>query len=276
MTSWVEFRHWQKTADLGETFIRYVDEGSGPAVVLLHGIPTWSYLWLPVLAPLMRVARVLAPDLAGFGFSDKRDAFDRSIARQAELIDQWMGRIGLPFATIVGHDIGGGVAQRLATLYPSRVRRLCLINTVCYDSWPVEAMLQLGHPAADRILSPRVLAGLLRRALQAGCDSRPPSPFIDGLVAPYTTAEGKLSLVRNAAALNTNLTMEIVPLLPSITVPTLIMWGEDDPFQPIAYGERLAAEIPGAEFVRLGGARHFAMIDRPRSVSTRIAAFAAA
>ena len=275
MMMWREFQRLQRVAEVGDTFISYLDDGDGEPVVLLHGIPTWSYLWMPVLGPLTRAARVLAPDLAGFGFSDKRDRFDRSIARQAELIDAWMERIGVPSAVIVGHDIGGGVALRLSTLFPSRVRKLCVINTVCYDSWPIELMLQFGHPGADRQLSAAMAVRILKQALKGGFASRPPSELLDGLLAPYSTEVGKLSLIRNTAALNTNLTTEIAPLLPSIRVPTLILWGEDDLFQPIAYGERLAWDIPGAHFVRLGSARHFAMVDRPRAVADRLSRFVA-
>lgn len=271
--SWREFQNLQRVAEIGDTFISYLDDGSGTPVVLLHGIPTWSYLWTPVLGRLTRDARVLAPDLAGFGFSDKRDRFDRSIARQAELVDAWMERIGVSSAVIVGHDIGGGVALRLATLFPARVRKLCVINSVSYDSWPIELMLQFGHPGADRLLSAPMAVRLLKQALKGGFARRPPGDLLDGLLAPYTTEVGKLSLIRNASALNTNLTTEITHLLPSIRVPTLILWGEDDLFQPIAYGERLAWDIPGADFVRLGGARHFAMVDRPRAVGERLSAF---
>lgn len=88
---------------------------------------------------------------------------------------------------------------------------------------------------------------LLKQALKGGFAKRPPAALLDGLLAPYSTEVGKLSLIRNAAALNTNLTTEIAPLLPSIRVPTLILWGEDDVFQPVAYGERLAWDIPGAK-----------------------------
>jgi pimeloyl-ACP methyl ester carboxylesterase len=274
--TWREFQRLQRVAEVRDTFISYVDDGSGVPVVLLHGIPTWSYLWMPVLGRLTRVARVLAPDLAGFGYSDKRDRFDRSIARQAELIDAWMDRIGVESAVIVAHDVGGGVALRLATLFPSRVRKLCLINTVSYDSWPIELMLQFGHPGADRQLSAAMAVRLLKQALKGGFAKRPPTDLLDGLLAPYSTEIGKLSLIRNASALNTNLTTEIAPLLPSINVPTMILWGEDDVFQPIAYGERLAWDIPGAQFVRLGGARHFAMVDRPRAVADRLSTFVTA
>ena len=271
--TWRDFQRLQRVAEVGDTFVSYLDDGAGDALVLLHGIPTWSYLWTPVLGPLTRCARVLAPDLPGFGFSDKRDTFDRSIACQAELVDAWMERIGVPSAAVIGHDIGGGVALRLATLFPARVRKLCLINTVCYDSWPIELMLQFGHPGADRQLSAAMAARLLRQALKGGFARRPPAVLLDGLLAPYSTEVGKLSLIRSASALNTNLTTEITSLLPRIRIPTLILWGEDDVFQPIAYGERLAWDIPGSQFVRLGGARHFAMIDRPRAVADRLSTF---
>ncbi len=273
MVTWRDFQRQQRVTEVRDTFISYLDEGQGEPVVLLHGIPTWSYLWTPVLGTLTRAARVLAPDLAGFGFSDKRDCFDRSIARQAELVDAWMDRLGISSAVIVGHDIGGGVALRLATLFPSRVRKLCVMNTVCYDSWPIELMLQFGHPGADRLLSAAMAMRLLRQALKGGFARRPPAALLDGLLAPYSTEVGKLSLIRNASALNTNLTTEIVPRLRSIDVPTLILWGEDDVFQPVSYGERLSWDIPGAHFVRIGGARHFLMVDRPHAVARRLNAF---
>jgi pimeloyl-ACP methyl ester carboxylesterase len=271
--TWRDFQRLQRVTEIGDTFVSYLDDGRGEPVVLLHGIPTWSYLWTPVLGALTRVARVLAPDLAGFGFSDKRDRFDRSIARPAELVDRWMASIGLPSAVIVGHDIGGGVALRLATLFPSRVRKLCVMNTVCYDSWPVELMLQFGHPGADRRLSAAMAVRLLRQALQGGFARRPPAALLAGLLAPYATEVGKRSLIRNASALNTNLTTEIAPRLPSIGVPTLILWGEEDLFQTIAYGERLAWDIPGARLVRIAGARHFVMVDRPGVVARRLGDF---
>ena len=147
------------------------------------------------------------------------------------------------------------------------------MNTVCYDSWPIELMLQFGHPGADRLLSAAMAMRLLRQALKGGFARRPPAALLDGLLAPYSTEVGKLSLIRNASALNTNLTTEIVPRLRSIDVPTLILWGEDDVFQPVSYGERLSWDIPGAHFVRIGGARHFLMVDRPHAVARRLNAF---
>ena len=271
--NWREYQSRQKVAELGEHFLSYVDEGYGEPVVFLHGIPTWGYLWHRCLDAFSPVRRVLIPDMLGFGYSDRSDRFDRSIACQAQVIDAWMETVGLANATFVAHDIGGGVALRLATLYPHRVNRLCVMNTVCYDSWPIELMLQLGHPEANRRVSARTVQTMLNQALRLGYASSPDEDVLAGLLMPYSTEVGKVSLIRNAAALNTNLTTEITPLLSRIAVPTLILWGEDDRFQPVRFGERLAADIPGATLVKLSDARHFVMLDRPDEVERRLAEF---
>jgi pimeloyl-ACP methyl ester carboxylesterase len=270
---WRAFQSLQKVAELDERFVSYIDEGEGPPIVLLHGIPTWGYLWHGFIPRFAKTHRVLAPDLLGFGYSDKSDRFDRSIARQAEMINAWMESVGIECATIIGHDIGGGVALRLVTLFPARVTRLCVMNTICYDSWPIEMMLQFGHPEAYHKLSASTAFMLLKQVLKRGFAISPDDEMLEGLLMPYTTEVGKLSLIRNAAALNTNLTTEITPLLSHVQVPTLILWGEEDRFQLVKYGERLAWDIPSAHLIRIKGARHFVMLDRPEEVAQHLSAF---
>ena len=270
--NWSEFQRKQRVAELGDSFISYVDEGNGPPVVLLHGMPSWGYVWSSVLPLLANRSRVLIPDLAGFGYSDKRDCFDRSVGRQAALIEDWMDSIGVARSAFVGHDIGGGIALRLATLSPGRVERLTLINSVCYDSWPGSLMLALSHPESHRRLSSRRTNLLLRRGLKKGF-SQPQEEFLTGMLAPYSSEIGKLSLIRNAVALNTSLTMEISAHLHHLRVPSLIICGEDDPFHPMKYGARLAADIPGAQLVRLQKARHFVMLDRPEIIASCLTQF---
>lgn len=266
---WRDFQRKQRVLELSDRFVSYVDEGSGPPLVLIHGMPAWGYAWSAILPALTAGARVLVPDLLGFGFSDKRDCFDRSIARQTAALEQWMEKLGISRATVVGHDIGGGVALRLATLHPSRVERLCLINAACYDSWPGNLMLSLGQPQADRRLSSPRTTTLLRRALKKSFASTPDEELVEGLLAPYATEVGKLSLIRAAAALNTNLTVEITHLLPQLTMPCLILCGEDDA-QGLKYGERLRRDIPDAHLVCVQGARQFVMADRPEVVSGQL------
>lgn len=271
--NWREFQAKQRVAKVGDRFISYIDEGAGDPVVLLHGIPTWGYLWHEIIPQLSKTHRVLVPDLPGFGFSDKSDRFDRSIAHQAEWIDQWLQQLGIERAAIVAHDIGGGIALRLATLFPDRVTRLCVMNIVCYDSWPIELMLQFGHPEAYRKMSAATAITTLKQALKMGFATSPGDDLLEALLAPYQTEVGKLSLIRNAAALNTNLTTEITHLLPKIGVPVLILWGEDDKFQLVKYAERLAGDIPGARLTRIKDARHFLMFDQAAQVASSLSAF---
>ena len=271
--NWREFQAMQHVAEVEDHFLSYIDQGDGDPVVLLHGIPTWGYLWHELIPRLSKSHRVLAPDLPGFGFSDKSDRFDRSIARQAEWIDQWLEQLGIERAAIIAHDIGGGVALRLATLFPNRVTRLCVMNSVCYDSWPIELMLQFGHPEAYRKMSASTAITTLKQALKMGFATSPADDLLEALLAPYQTEVGKLSLIRNAAALNTNLTTEITRFLPKISVPVSILWGEDDKFQLVKYGERLASDIPGARFVRQKNARHFVMFDQREEVAAELSHF---
>uniref|UniRef100_UPI002FDDA6A6 alpha/beta fold hydrolase n=1 Tax=Rubrimonas sp. TaxID=2036015 RepID=UPI002FDDA6A6 len=87
--------------------------------------------------------------------------------------------------------------------------------------------------------------------------------FVDGIVAPYLTEAGKTSLVRNASGLNTSHTTMLVHRHGAVAAPTLLVWGVDDPWQRIADGERLAAEIPGARLVRVENASHWIPQDAP-------------
>ncbi|HZH78979.1 MAG TPA: alpha/beta hydrolase [Archangium sp.] len=272
--NWREYQARQRVVEMGQRFISYVDEGRGAPLVLVHGIPTWGFLWSGVLTALAMTHRVLIPDLLGYGYSDRREGFDRSISRQAEALDAWLDRLGVVDAAVVGHDIGGGVAQHLAIRFPRRVSRLCLMNSICYDSWPIELMVQLGHPGVARKLSARTVQRTLRLALKrGGFATAPPAGLLEGLLAPYATEVGKTSLVRDAAALNTNQTLELVPRLGHVAVPTRVVWGVDDTFQPVKWGERLAWEIPGAKLVRVEQARHFVMWDQPHAVMTALDEF---
>ncbi len=271
--NWTDFQTMQRVAEIGERFVSYVDEGEGDPVFLIHGIPTWGYLWHKLIPVLSKQTRVLAPDLIGFGYSDKRDNFDRSIARQTEMIDAWMEKLGIQNANIVAHDIGGGVALRLATLFPHRVKRLCLMNSVSYDSWAIEVMIQLGHPSAYYLASASTTVATLRQMLKQGFSETPEEEILDGIFAPYLTEVGKLSLIRNAAALNTNLTTEITHLLHKIKAKTLILWGVDDKFQLLKFGKRLADDISNAKLIQIENARHFVMIDQPEAVARHVSTF---
>lgn len=256
--------------------IAYTDVGAGHPVVLLHGIPTWSYLYADVIPGLASHYRILAPDLLGHGWSDRRDRFDRSLPSQAAAILRLLDDLGLDKATFVGHDTGGGVALILAIEHPDRVARLVLTNAVAYDSWPIGDMIALGDPRWRHKSASEVVA-FAAAGLPAGMlhTERLTAEFVAGILAPYSDQEGALSLIRNAAALNTNHTMALVDRHQLIQAPTLVVWGVHDPWQPISDGERLAVEIPHSTLVRVEAA-HWTPHDAPEEFSTAVLEFLAA
>jgi len=273
-----QFRARQRHAtlpDLGplDLDIAYTDVGEGDPVVLLHGIPTWSFLYADVIPLLADHCRVLAVDMLGHGWSDRRDRFDRSLRAQAAAVLRLLDVLGIEQATFVGHDTGGGVALILGIDHPDRVARLVLTNAVAYDSWPIDDMIALGNPQW-RAKAAGEVAVFVAGGLPDGishADRLTPS-FVKGIVAPWSDEEGALSLIRNASALNTNHTMELVDRHASISAPALVLWGVHDPWQPLSDGRRLAEEIPDARLVEVD-ASHWIPHDAPDEFAAAIVGF---
>ena len=272
------FREQQRTVELSglgplPLRVAYTDRGSGEPVLLLHGIPTWSFLYADVIPLLEPHCRVIAPDFLGHGWSDRRDRFDRSLTAQTAAILALLDALEIGRATVVGHDTGGGVALIMGVEHPERVERLVLSNVVAYDSWPIDDMIALSNPDwRDR--PAREVADFVAGGLPEGIHNpeRLTPEFREGIVAPYADEEGKISLIRNASALNTNHTMALVDRHSDISAPTLVLWGRHDPWQTIADGERLAEEIPGARLVAVE-ASHWIPQDTPREFADAIAEF---
>ncbi|CAM3813386.1 alpha/beta fold hydrolase [Alkalicoccus chagannorensis] len=254
--------------------IRYTDVGSGPPLLLLHGIPTWSYLFQEMITELQDDYRVIVPDMLGYGYSDHRDRFDRSLHVQAEVVKRLMDELGLLKVHFVGHDIGGGVGLVLAVNDPDRLDTMMLANTIAYDSWPIEAMLKLGHPSwTEKPISE--VQSFLESAFQDGIlhDEQRKDRFVEGITAPYTEEEGRKSLVRNAAALNTNETTMLTHKLPEVQVPSLILWGTQDPWQQADFGRRLAEDLPHGSFVGFDDSGHWLPQEAPAAFAAEVKRF---
>ena len=260
--------------------VRYIDRGEADrgTVLLMHGIPTWGYLYHAVIPPLVAAGyRVIAPDFLGHGWSDRRDRFDRSFQDQARMIIALLSALGLERVDVVGHDTGGAVALILAIEHASMVNRLVITNSVCYDRFD-DDMLDFGHPLRWKPRPVEDLVIALEESLAAGLsnpDQLTPE-FRAGIIAPWASEEGKLSLLRNASALNANQTMALVDRHGTITAPTLVLWGMDDPWQKAEDGQRLASEIPGAQFWAIAGASHWIQQDAPEQFAETVQAFLAA
>jgi pimeloyl-ACP methyl ester carboxylesterase len=238
-------------------------------IVFLHGIPTWSFLWHRIAPAFEEEYRVVVPDLVGFGNSDRREGFDRSIRAQEAMLSGLLDDLGEDRVTLVAHDIGGGVALRVAANEPDRVERLVASNAVCYDSWPVDFIADFGLPETEG-MDDDEFEGKLDFAFADGAYGEADPAFVSGMKAPWLREDGKRALSRAAVSTNTNHTTEIE--YDAITADVLCLWASSDVMQPIAYGERLAEDL-GGEVVELTEAYHWVMEDRPAAYRDALATF---
>lgn len=241
----------------------------GPAVLLVHGIPTNHRLWWDVVPALAGRARVVAVDMLGYGDSDDPDGWGVDLASQASYLVRLLDALGLDRVTVVGHDLGGGVAQILAVTNPRRVAALGVVDGVCYDGWPVPVVraLKLAWPVLAQ-LPPPALAAVLRpglRLLFAQQDRA--AAFLDRFVEPWERPQGPRTFTRHLRALDSVFTQTVAPFLPGLEVPAEVLWGRKDHQMKPGYGERLARDIPGARFTWAEEASHFVPADQPELVA---------
>ena len=280
--TWQDYKNAQQEVELSSIAhipvkIRYVDVGVDQAgtILLMHGIPTWDYLYHAIIPPLVEAGyRVIAPDFLGHGWSDRRDRFDRSFQDQAAMICALLDRLELPQVHVVGHDTGGAVALILGIEHSQRVNQLVITNSVCYDRFD-DDMLDFGHPLRWKPRPVEDLVAALEESLAMGLSrsERLTPDFRAGIIAPWASEIGKLSLLRNASALNANQTMALVDRHGTISAPTMVLWGMDDPWQKAEDGQQLATEIPGAVFKPIANASHWIQQDAPEEFTSALLKF---
>ena len=237
---------------------------TGPVVLLCHGIPTNHLLWPDGVPRLAEHARVVAVDMLGYGWSDAPDGWRVDIAAQASYLLRLLDALDVERVAVVGHDLGGGVAQILAVTASDRVAGIGVIDGVCYDGWPVPVakalvaswplLRRLPPDRATRLLEP----GLRRLFL----DQERASLFLPRFLAPFSAPDGMRRFTDHLRALDPVLTETVAPFLPRLRLPVEITWGRADDQMKLRFGERLAGDIPDARLTVVD-AHHFVPADAP-------------
>jgi haloalkane dehalogenase len=256
--------------------MHFVDEGHGDPVLLLHGEPTSSFLWRRIIPQLP--GRVVAPDLIGFGRSDKPEdtswySYDRHVDSVARLVQE----LDLTALTLVVHDWGGPIGLRVAVEHEERVDRLVILNTgIGGGSAPSETWLRFRAVV-------RELGGALDigRLVEAGTAQGLPDEVRAAYDAPFPTAESKAGALAfpelvptepdhpNTAPMN-----RVRDALRHWRKPALVVWGIEDGVLPVGIAHGLVELIPGARGpVLVEGASHFLQEDRPDEVAAAIRGF---
>ena len=262
--------------DLADARLYYYAAGSrgaGEPVVFLHGFGTSGHLWGDVVALMPPGYRLVVVDLLGHGRSDPPAGRALSLRAHAERAVALFDALRIDRACVVGHGLGGGVAQALALDAPSRVSRLALLNSIAFRDWPTRDLkLARFTLPITRHLPPAWLLSMVRSELERGfADPHRATHALDKFGRPFASIEGRETLRQHLAALDATETRALGARLGEVGVPTSVIWGAGDPFLPPAFGKRLAAAIPGATFECIAGARHFTPEDAPRQVADAIA-----
>lgn len=260
-----------QTAIINGITMRWLEQGEGLPVVLVHGIPTSPALWRHVM-PRLEGVRCLAFEMVGYGESIGAGVgHDLSVSHQAQYLSAWLDHLGITRAVLVGHDLGGGVVQIAAVRRPELCAGLLLTNAIGYDSWPIPSVKALNATGPLVSHLPKAAGKQILRVLMTrGHDNKSlVDESLDLHWQPYARHAGAASLVRQVEALDVHDTLAIVDALPGLTVPARIVWGEADPFQKIEYGERFARDL-SAPLHRIPGGLHFTPEDHPDVLAEHI------
>ncbi|MFC0401973.1 alpha/beta fold hydrolase [Paraburkholderia rhizosphaerae] len=250
-----------------------------PTVALLHGIPTNRHLWRAVTPALSaRQCGWIAFDLVGYGESSKPESIDIGVHAQAGFIADALHQSGWQGGTIIGHDIGGGVAQLLALDATLSVSRLGLVDSVAYDSFPEPGIARLKDPIWDAILGAAdfdLQRGFAKGLRQGVVKAERVTPqLVAEYERPFAGVAGRAAYLRAARALRSEDLEARSADIEALKIPVLLVWGAQDRFQPLKYGQRLADALQNARLEVVDTAGHFLPEDEPELLGKMLADFA--
>lgn len=267
---------------IGGSRIAYGVYGQGHPVVLLHGTPSSSLIWRDVVPKLISAGlKVHVYDLLGFGLSERPwdPSVDTSMTGQVVVLEKLMRHWDLKSTHVVAHDIGGGIAQRLAVFSPDLIRSLTLIDVVSFDSYPSprtrEQMAQGLEKLAKRADGDHrthfrewLLSAVVRKDKFAASSL---DSFLDYISGPV----GQPSLFEHQVRhYDPKHTMEVAPRLGELAdMPVQLIWGADDAWQVLDWAHRLNEAIPNSKLEVLEECGHFSPEDQPKKISDLLVRF---
>jgi len=254
--------------------IHYRDTGDGPPVVFLHGLLVDGEVWRKVTPLLESAARSIVPDLplGSHRIALKEDA-DLSPASVARLVGDLMAALDLDDVTLVGNDTGGAISQLVALDHGERVGRLVLTNCDCFDVFPPKEFVPMVKAARVpgalyAAMQPMRAAKARRMPMAYGSLAHEiPDAVTGAWIQPFLDdADIRRDAVAFMRAIDKATMIDAAERLPSLKIPSLVAWGQDDRFFSRELGERLAAVL-GARLAPIAGARTFVSEDEPEALA---------
>lgn len=265
--------------DLPQGVVHYSDSGSGPVVVLVHGLLVNGTLWEQVRPLLARDFRVVIPDLP---FGSHREAMDEgadlSPAGLARLVAEFLAALDLTEVTLIGNDTGGAICQLVAADHPERLARLVLTNCDAYKDFlplafrPLQLLPRI--PGATWLASRSLRSAAVRWAYGLLAATPIPRSVHDGWAEPSQRDRAvRRDTGKVLRGITTRETLRAIEVLRSFDRPVLLAWGREDPFFRPAYAKRLAADIPGSRLEWIDGSKAFVPLDAPERLAELVVDF---
>ncbi len=255
--------------------VHYVDEGSGPAVVMFHGNPTWSFLYRNVIRALSGRFRCIAVDYPGFGLSERPAGYGYTSAEHAHVIGKLVDHLGLDDFTVVGQDWGGPIGMTVALERASRVAGLVFANTwywpaqgslvtfsIVMSSPPLQWLI-LNRNSFVNFIMPRSVATPMEALVFKTYQDAQPSPEMRRGVAEFPRQ------IRSARPMLERLAAEAPKAFAD--TPMELVWGMKDPaFGSPAVIARWQRDFPQANLKRLENANHYIQEDAPDEIAAAV------
>ncbi|NLT05357.1 MAG: alpha/beta hydrolase [Solirubrobacterales bacterium] len=252
--------------------VAYRRAGSGPTIVLIHGITNSGRSWEPAMRLLARDFDVIAPDLPGHGDSDRQRG-DHSLGGHACVLRDLLHVLEVERATVVGHSLGGGIAMQFSYQFPEMVERLVLVGSGGLGREVSPLIRGAALPLAEQVLPlltarPLIEAGAAVAALLGRVGLKPGADLaeISRGVASLGDAERRAAFVRTVRSVISPLGQRVTAsdrLYLAEATPVLIVWGDRDPIIPVEHGLAAHAELPHSRLEVFEGAGHFPQLDDP-------------
>jgi len=280
-----EFHSSRKFAKTSFGRIAYIEQGTGPATLFLHGLPLCGYEWRGVIEDLAPVRRCIALDEMGLGYTEVAAGQDVSYAAQARMIAAFLDAAHIDRVDLVGNDTGGGISQIFAATYPAKVRSLTLTNCEVHDLWP-NALLTGFYQGVASGAVPQLLklmlsdVALARQQLGALVyeDAEMFTPEVVQLyLAPIVASDDRIKQLQQLSDWKTGRAqlMEVAPKLKASQIPAQIIWGDADPVFDVKPSLAwLQANLGGlTKVTRVPRAMLFFPEEHPRLVSVLLTEF---
>lgn len=246
--------------------IRYYDVGTGPPLILVHGVGGDADQWAPCIRGLAASHRVIAIDLPGFGRSDK-PWIDYRVSVFVEFLEQFLKVLGVARASLLGHSLGGWIVAKFATCFPERVDRLILNDAAGIDDGAIEVPIDLN--VSTRANMRRVFELMF---YDRSLITDQLVDFVYALHLERGDGYAIKSVLENLNGSSEKLDGELA----RITAPTLILWGENDALTPLAMANAFCRRIARARIQIISRCGHLPCLERPAEFLAAVAAFLAA